>query len=710
MIKFKSLLCILYVILTICTASFIVISGVHNEKIPTESLELDLSDKFTWGLIDHSQYPTTEEIETINKPLKFGKQNLCKIVGLGGHFIWLKAEFTLPEELQYKDLGLFITYIHFANKVWINGNFAGQSGSFPPTETSQLYLPGIYNLPKESLNSNGKNTILIQVYNHGKGEISGKAFVSTQYRSKRAAKITSFWNTYNYMFYIGGMFASMILFLFLFILHHHKPAYIWFAVLNLCTIVFCSTLFAPAMPFVHEILGIPFYKFYRTSLCFTGIVDFALWISFARNYIALPRKKYLDIIRVVILTAQIIILYSTHNYDELISITKIEFFLTFIHILIFINCVIRGILIPACRYRAINITICLAPFVLSVIADIIVRGFLGITTLPFFSYFGWQLNIISYLFMLSHSHASALEKNEYLNKNLQEEVRKQTENLHESNERLLERIHRSNIDLQMASVVQQRLFQAPHKSYKGWDIAVSYDPLSEVSGDFFDFYGLGTTLDGMCLFDVSGHGVAASLVTMLSKSIVYNAFQKSRFYDVPISKCLLDVNHDLIVAKGAIDNYMTGIMMRIREFKENDECNIDYSNAGHPRPIIYRAESGECEEIVGNRDSEQCGAIGMYNVDVKFRDVSFSMNKDDILVTFTDGLTEAENLQHEIFGRERIMEILKENHSKSAHHILNELTYAVKFFVAEADRKDDITIIVMKREDSKDFLEALDSD
>jgi len=86
------------------------------------------------------------------------------------------------------------------------------------------------------------------------------------------------------------------------------------------------------------------------------------------------------------------------------------------------------------------------------------------------------------------------------------------------------------------------------------------------------------------------------------------------------------------------------------------------------------------------------------------------MDKDDILVCYTDGLTEAENLQHELFGRERIMQILRDNHTKSAHRIVDELAYAVKFFVAEADRKDDITIMVLKREDSKDFLEALDSD
>ena len=100
----------------------------------------------------------------------------------------------------------------------------------------------------------------------------------------------------------------------------------------------------------------------------------------------------------------------------------------------------------------------------------------------------------------------------------------------------------------------------------------------------------------------------------------------------------------------------------------------------------------------------------MANIDVKYRDVSFTMQKDDILVCYTDGVTEAENLAHEQFGKQRVMDFLMENHTKNAHRLVSELARTVKMYVGEADRKDDITIIVMKREDSKDFLEALDAD
>ena len=86
------------------------------------------------------------------------------------------------------------------------------------------------------------------------------------------------------------------------------------------------------------------------------------------------------------------------------------------------------------------------------------------------------------------------------------------------------------------------------------------------------------------------------------------------------------------------------------------------------------------------------------------------MEKDDVLVIYTDGLTEAENIRHAQFSRQGIKDVLMQHHGKNAHVIVKEIDNAVKSFMGEADRKDDITIIVLKREDSSDFLEALDSD
>ena len=699
-----------YILLTLFIAAllFMSLAGSFNNK--NSVFEYDLTNKFSYGLIDYPFFPVQTQIDReIVNPLKFGKHNLRRLLGREAHYIWLKTVFTVPDELKGEDLALFIDYIHFSDKVWINNHFAGQMGNFPPNESSPLYLTHSYFFPKENLNQDGENTILIKVFSYGKAEISGRAILSTQSNIRQRSTIKSFVSTYCYMLMEGGMFIAMVLFFFLFLLQNRRREYLWFSVLNLCTIIFGVYFFMPIVPF-YASLNIPYYKYYRAIMCFPGILNFMLFIPFVRFYIGIGKNKPLEVIRLLLFIVQFIVLMSTRNYDELMKLSLPILLMTFVHIGIALYYLFKGYSIKKCRHKAVVFTVCLGPFVLSMLIDLLLRLGLSVTTLPYFSYYGWQLTIIAFLFVLSHNHAKTAINNEYLNKNLELEVQKQTENLYTANERLMERIHRSNIDLQMAAIVQQKFFPYPKKNYKGWDLAVSYEPLSEVSGDFFDYYSLGINLDGISLFDVSGHGVAASLVTMLSKNIVYNAFQKARFYDVPISRCLMDVNHDLIVAKGSIDNYMTGIMMRFSNFNDDDSCKVDFANAGHPHPILYSAKKDECMEITGDTGQEQFGAIGMANIEVKYRDVSFEMEKDDVLVIYTDGLTEAENIRHAQFSRQGIKDVLMQHHGKNAHVIVKEIDNAVKSFMGEADRKDDITIIVLKREDSSDFLEALDSD
>lgn len=690
---------------------FFSISIIKDYKPRQKAVKINLEDSCYIGLVGQSEFPAEAEIlaDGFNRHLDFGMNNISKIVGIKGSYVWLKMNFTLPPELKDKDLGLFISYIHFADKVWVNGNFCGGYGHFPPEEMSAQYISHAYYFPKGIVNQEGENTILIQVWNHGSGSIAGKCFVSEYEEVKRTESFSSMSTHYVYMYFEGGMFASAILFLFLYVRRRKQKEYFFFSILCLSTIMFSGILFAPTNPyFVYS--GIQYFKLYRSLLCFMGLVIMTLLVAFIRHYMELPANGRIGLLRTLIFFIQIIVLYSTKCYDDIVKITPFLMLTSFIHVVFIVTCIMTGFKQEGNRKRAIVFTACFAPFILFMVADFILRGVFKIITIPYYSYFGWQLTIISFLFLLSYNHSKILEKNEYLNANLQMEVNAQTENLRIANEMLEERIKRSQIDLKMASIVQQKIFPYPNKNFTGWDIAVAYEPLTEVSGDFYDYYSLGNTLDGISLFDVSGHGVAASLVTMLAKNIVYNAFQKNRFYDVPISKCLLDINHNLIAAKGSIENYMTGIMFRFSSFDENDACEVALANAGHPRPILYSVKNDECEELKGDSGEKQVGALGMNDIEVSFRDVRFKMQQNDVLVCYTDGITEAKNIHGELFGKKRLMNIIKENHNKDAHRMLQVIQSEYNAFVGEADREDDVTVFILKREDSRDFLEALDSE
>jgi len=688
-----------------------IISAAIDHTPRKQYEKIDLSDSCYAGLIDKIEYPTEEEIlaDGFTDKLKLEKGNLSKRVGFQGRYIWVKATFTLTEALKDKDLGLFVTFIHFADKVWLNGSFIGSYGAFPPDEMSSQYLAHAYYFPKTILNQNGENTIMFQVWVHGVGTIAGKMFVSEQAEVKRSESYGSFKTNYVYIYFQGGMFASFLLFLFLFLRRKHQKEYFFFSMLCFVSIIFSGILFAPTNPYFCY-TGVKYFKLYRTTLCFMGLMIFTLLLPFVRYYIGVRSSGKIGFSRFLLIIFQFVVLYSTKNYNDIMKVSPLLFGLNIIHILLIAFCFIAGFKQSNDHRRIFTLMLCFSPFVLMVFADFIVRGVIKAVDVPFLSYFGWQLTIIAFLLLLSHNYSQILEKHEYLNKNLLLEVNAQTENLRIANEMLEDRIERSEVDLKMASIVQQKIFPYPNKNFVGWDIAVLYEPLTEVSGDFYDYYNMGNILDGISIFDVSGHGVAASLVTMLAKNIVYNSFKKNRFYDVPMSKCLLDVNHDLIVSKGSIENYMTGIMMRFSRFNDNDDCTVDFANAGHPRPILYSAEKDVCEEIVGDETIAQFGAIGMKDVDVTFRDVNITMKKDDILVCYTDGITEAKSEKHELFGKRRLMNIIKENHTKDAHRLLQAIQLEYTAFVGEAPREDDVTIFVLKREDPHDFLEALDSE
>jgi len=249
----------------------------------------------------------------------------------------------------------------------------------------------------------------------------------------------------------------------------------------------------------------------------------------------------------------------------------------------------------------------------------------------------------------------------------------------------------------MASIVQQKFFHKPEGIFQDWDMAMDYYPLSKVSGDLYDFFNTANHLDGLAIFDASGHGVAAALVTMLSKNIIQQAFNNSLIRMTNLSKAMEEVNDTFIDEKGEVENYLTGIMIRMNDIND-DVCRVEMAIAGHPYPVLYSAESGDIVDLKKFvSDGPHYGAVGMAEMMVHYADLSFEMKKNDILLCFTDGITEIENEDQIDFGRQRLEEIVKENNQSSAEEILSALSLKVEEFRGDTPREDDITAIVLKK-------------
>jgi serine phosphatase RsbU (regulator of sigma subunit) len=208
-----------------------------------------------------------------------------------------------------------------------------------------------------------------------------------------------------------------------------------------------------------------------------------------------------------------------------------------------------------------------------------------------------------------------------------------------------------------------------------------------VSGDLYDFYKNGEKLDGLGIFDVSGHGISSGLVTMLVKNIIHQEFYKQQ--ELELWEIVNNINDRVIEEKGDIQNYLTGILIRLYENK------FELVDAGHPAPILYKKKTGECSFIELSKKS--VGVIGIADFPVFYESIFYDFEDGDELILYSDGVIDIKNDKDEYFGKERLLDAVKVNIEKSAAEQVGFIANNIYSFCASREQTDDITIIVLKK-------------
>lgn len=244
-------------------------------------------------------------------------------------------------------------------------------------------------------------------------------------------------------------------------------------------------------------------------------------------------------------------------------------------------------------------------------------------------------------------------------------------------------------ELRLAQVVQQSFFKHNETIYDDWAISYYNKPMAGVSGDFLDIYSNGNTLDGIGIFDVSGHGIASGLVTMLVKNIIFQEFYNGKTDKL---KSIIDrINIRYIKEKGNIENYLTGILARFSD----DASSIEFINAGHSMPIFYSAKDDSAHYV--EDDNTAFGAIGLPDIPTNFVSYKVQMERGDELIFFTDGATEATNSYGEDFGKGRLLKSIFRNADRPLTTQVNCIVSDILTFVGNEPQKDDITLIILKK-------------
>ncbi len=242
-------------------------------------------------------------------------------------------------------------------------------------------------------------------------------------------------------------------------------------------------------------------------------------------------------------------------------------------------------------------------------------------------------------------------------------------------------------EIKMAAVIQQSFFRQEVDNIKKYEVAYFSRPMVGVSGDLYDFYKTGEKLDGLGIFDVSGHGISSGLVTMLVKNIIHQEFYNQK--DVELWEIVNKINDRVIEEKGEIQNYLTGVLVRLYEDK------FEFVDAGHPAPILYKKRTGECNFI--ELGKKAVGAIGIAGFPVYYESIFCDFEDGDELILYSDGVIDIKNERDEYFGKERLLEAAKIVLDRSSAEQVSFIANNIYSFCANCEQNDDLTIIVLKK-------------
>ena len=269
-----------------------------------------------------------------------------------------------------------------------------------------------------------------------------------------------------------------------------------------------------------------------------------------------------------------------------------------------------------------------------------------------------------------------------------EELQCAMEELEAINNRLVEAQRIADLDMRMAINVQSSLFPKEAPALKDWELAFKYKPLTGVSGDMYEFYTNDNTLEGLVVADVSGHGIASALITMIARSVFFRNFNHNRHEDLNV---VIDkISSDMINEIGNVDNYLTSILLR---FKNNI---VEYVNAAHTELLYKRADKGNVFHVKQNGNDIKGLFIGISDLRYPYKMMKFKMMKGDELLIYTDCIIENMNSEGIYYGEKRLLSAFEKSPSNSSQKTLDYILNDFYTFIGSEIISDDLTVVVCK--------------
>jgi len=287
-------------------------------------------------------------------------------------------------------------------------------------------------------------------------------------------------------------------------------------------------------------------------------------------------------------------------------------------------------------------------------------------------------NITGFFFVSKKSQKlDSLKRNDYIFTTIQEQVKTVIESY-----RLQKSAEKKKIidqQLKMARNIQQSFLPSEIPEKSTILFSAFSDPSKEVGGDFYDIVQYRDGSTGFIIADVSGKGPAAALITVMLRTLVkYNGpkFEK-------INELITFLNNSMA---DELDVYSFVTMTYL---KISEDGKVEIINCGHNPTTIYRKERETFEEI-----GSIYPPIGILK-NTTYEITNLVLNRDDRIMLYTDGITEAANKENEFFGEERLRKSFKNSVNEELSKQLSSIKNDYEVYIGEVEPSDDVTVVLI---------------
>jgi sigma-B regulation protein RsbU (phosphoserine phosphatase) len=237
-------------------------------------------------------------------------------------------------------------------------------------------------------------------------------------------------------------------------------------------------------------------------------------------------------------------------------------------------------------------------------------------------------------------------------------------------------------ELAIGRELQMSMLPATSPKMEGFEIAAFSVSAREVGGDFYDFIEMGSDKIGFVIGDVTGKSVSGALVMSASRSI----FRMLSEEELSVGESMIRANKR--IKKDIKSGMFVALLYAVLNSRDK---SLRLCSAGQTQPIHLSAQTKEAYLMETQGDTFPLGILD----DVQYEESRFQLQSGDKIVFYTDGIVEAMNEQEEMFGFDRLLDVIQSSGTMTAEALLKEIDDRVKEFAGNAVQHDDLTMIVI---------------